>query len=109
MDSDGIDHPVRSGAEEDGLDKDLARYMVEAGLVPPDMTRPGAATHVELKVAYRMRTSGSQHVELAINNNVDTKKYGCHRLLPYVLAPGQTLVIHDPRGTHVYEGKGRRT
>ncbi|GGM78184.1 hypothetical protein GCM10012275_56030 [Longimycelium tulufanense] len=105
IDPDGVDHPVRSGAEDDGLDRELAKFMVERGLVPPQMTNPGGATHVELKVAYRMRSSNTPYAELAINNKIDRERWGCHELLPKVLLPGQTLVIHDSTGTHTYRGK----
>ncbi|WP_159447823.1 DddA-like double-stranded DNA deaminase toxin [Streptoalloteichus hindustanus] len=108
VDQDGIEHSVRSGAEEDGLDQELAYFMWSEGLVRPDMTRPDGSRHVELKVAYRMRVSNTPHAELAINNEIDKELYGCHRLLPRVLAPGQVLVVHDDLGTHVYRGKGGR-
>ncbi|MCP2256370.1 SCP1.201-like deaminase [Streptoalloteichus tenebrarius] len=105
VDDDGIEHTVRSGVEEDGLDKDLARYMWERRLVPAWMTNPGAAQHVEMKVAYRMRESGTRCVELAINNRVDPETWGCDRLLPAVLRRGQMLIIHDVEGTKIYRGR----
>ncbi|MCP2257270.1 SCP1.201-like deaminase [Streptoalloteichus tenebrarius] len=104
VDEDGIEHPVRSGREEDGVDLALAKLMVEQGMVPAIMKNPGGATHVELKVAYRMRASNTQYAELAINNKIDREQYGCHELLPKVLLPGQTMVIHDTTGTHIYRG-----
>ncbi|SHG77365.1 DddA-like double-stranded DNA deaminase toxin [Streptoalloteichus hindustanus] len=105
VDEDGIEHTVRSGAQEDGLDEELKRFMVEASLVPTKYTNLETSKHVEVMVAYRMRLSGTDRAELAINNRIDRMKYGCRRLLPGVLAPGQMLVIHDDDGTHIFKGK----
>ncbi|SHG02311.1 DddA-like double-stranded DNA deaminase toxin [Streptoalloteichus hindustanus] len=69
------------------------------------MTKPGAAKHVEMKVAYRMRESDTTCVELAINNTVDTATWGCDALLSQVLRRGQMLIIHDDEGTKIYRGR----
>ncbi|MFD8493293.1 DddA-like double-stranded DNA deaminase toxin [Amycolatopsis sp. NPDC059657] len=104
-DVDGGEHVVASGAEDDGLHAELADFLVRTGLVPPHMRRPEVAKHVELKVAFGMRRSESSRVELVVNKPVDTDLFGCDRLLPFVLKPGQTLVVHDPEGTKTYKGQ----
>lgn len=106
VDADGIPHTVRSGAEEDGLHTELDAFLIEQRLIPAKWGSVATSTHVELKVAYRMRKSGTRHLTLAINNTVDKALYGCHRLLEWVLPTGYTLEIHDDQGKHTYRGKG---
>ncbi|MGO1056551.1 DddA-like double-stranded DNA deaminase toxin [Crossiella sp. CA198] len=106
VDQDGITHAVVSGTEE-GVSTELGAFLGRQRLIPPRF-RGGVdtITHVELKVAWRMRTSGTSHLTLAINNKVDTGMYGCHRLLAWVLPTGYTLEVHDDLGKHIYKGKG---
>lgn len=102
---DGMEVPVRSGAEPNGIHVELARFMAANSLVPPHIAQPEGAKHVELKTAFRMRQSEMPCAEVAINKEVDTDMYGCDRLLPFVLKPGQTLIVHHPRGTATYMGR----
>ncbi|MCP2258854.1 hypothetical protein LX15_002552 [Streptoalloteichus tenebrarius] len=38
---------------------------------------------------------------------VDKERFGCRQLLPKILTPGQTLVIHAAAGTHIDRGRRR--
>lgn len=106
VDQDGITHTVMSGTEA-GVSAELNGFLTQQRLIPPRfVSGVDTSTHVELKVAWRMRTSGTRRLTLAINNTVDRGVYGCHRLLPWVLPAGYTLEVHDDQGKHVYEGRG---
>ncbi|SHF16952.1 SCP1.201-like deaminase [Streptoalloteichus hindustanus] len=61
--------------------------------------------HVEAEVAWRMRRSGAKRVELVINNEMCRGQLSRVELLPDLLLPGQTLVVHGPRRTRVFRGR----
>jgi hypothetical protein len=67
-----------------------------------------ATKHVEMKVAWRMRQGRVDRVHLVINFEVCEGTLSCTELLPDVLLPGQTLVIHDPLGSFEIHGKDTR-
>jgi hypothetical protein len=84
----------------------IARYLFDTGILP----RPGipfVAMHVEPKVAWRMRTSGRDTVELVINNKVCQGDLSCRKLVEDILYEGQTLVVHDPTEKQPLVFKGR--
>ncbi|WP_367131889.1 DddA-like double-stranded DNA deaminase toxin [Saccharothrix sp. HUAS TT1] len=45
------------------------------------------------------------HVELVVNNEMCQGMYSCRKLVPFILRPGQTLVIHDPVTSRVFHGR----
>jgi nucleic acid/nucleotide deaminase of polymorphic system toxin len=106
-DEDGNSDLVQSGSESSGEDRAIARHLIERGLARPR----GSATvpqHVETKVGWRMRQSGVQRAELIVNNRVCEGMLSCTEVLPEVLLPGQTLVVHDPVGSYAFHGRGTR-
>lgn len=42
-----------------------------------------------------------------MNNQLREGPLSCFDLLPLVLLPGQTLVVHDPVRPHTFHGRGR--
>ncbi|KOV83749.1 DddA-like double-stranded DNA deaminase toxin [Nocardia sp. NRRL S-836] len=81
-------------------------------LIQLGIGRPGASVeaskHVEVKVAWRMRQRGMDHVELVVNNELCNGTLSCSRLLPYVLGPDQTLTVHDPVRSREFRGRDVR-
>lgn len=71
------------------------------------------ATHVEVKVAARMRKDGLSNETVVIDRGVcGTRsfdahaKYTCHKYLPSILPPGARLRVVQPDGTiRHYEGE----
>ncbi|WP_176929997.1 DddA-like double-stranded DNA deaminase toxin [Lentzea albidocapillata] len=98
---------VQSGAEPNGEDRAIAQHLVAIGRVRP-RTFPTAAQHVETKVGWRMRMSGVRRAEVVVNNRLCEGPLSCFELLPLLLLPGQTLVVHDPVRSHTFQGKGTR-
>ncbi|MEU7475314.1 DddA-like double-stranded DNA deaminase toxin [Lentzea sp. NPDC042327] len=105
--SDGRTDLVQSGREPDGEHDRINDHLVDLGI-----GRPGASVeaskHVEVKVAWRMRQSGMNRVELVVNNELCNGVLSCSRLLPHVLGPGQTLTVHDPVRSREFRGKDVR-
>ena len=106
-DEDGHSDLVQSGAEPNGEDRAIAQHLVGIGRVRP-RTFPTAAQHVETKVGWRMRVSGVQRAEVVVNNQLCEGPLSCFELLPLVLLPGQTLVVHDPVRSHTFHGRVTR-
>ncbi|MCR3747575.1 SCP1.201-like deaminase [Lentzea californiensis] len=106
-DEDGHSDLVQSGAEPNGEDRAIAQHLVAIGRVRP-RTFPTAAQHVEIKVGWRMRTSGVRRAEVVVNNRLCEGPLSCFELLPLLLLPGQTLVVHDPVRSHTFQGEGTR-
>jgi hypothetical protein len=106
LDPDGHTELVQSGREPDGEHDHINNHLIAVGAIPP--VRIESTTHVEMKVAWRMRRGGVHRVDLTINNKICTGDLSCTRLLPHVLLPGQTLVIHDPVKSHEIRGKDLR-
>ncbi|MGW6936235.1 DddA-like double-stranded DNA deaminase toxin [Lentzea sp. NPDC054927] len=103
LDPDGHTELVQSGREPDGEHERINAHLVAVGAIPP--IKIEATTHVEMKVAWRMRLGNVDRVDLVINNKVCTGRRSCTGLLPAVLLPGQTLVIHDPVGSREIHGR----
>jgi hypothetical protein len=103
---DGMGDTIASGAETSGLHERLYWFLADRRLLPPWMTQQESTKHVELKVGFMARTSGTGHVRLAVNKPVCQDPWGCAKLLPYVLKPGQKLVVTDPTGSYEFEGVG---
>lgn len=103
LDPDGHTELVQSGREPDGEHERINNHLIAVGAIPP--IKIESATHVEMKMAWRMRQGGVDRVDLTINNKVCTGDLSCTRLLPHVLLPGQKLVIHDPVKSHEIRGK----
>ncbi|GHH55939.1 DddA-like double-stranded DNA deaminase toxin [Lentzea cavernae] len=103
LDPDGYTELVQSGSEPDGEHKRINDHLVEVEAIPPRQVE--TSKHVEMKVAWRMRHSGIDRVDLVINEELCTGRFSCTVLLPDVLLPGQTLVIHDPVKSHEICGR----
>lgn len=106
-DEEGHGDLVQSGAEPNGEDRAIAQHLVAIGRVRP-RTFPTAARHVEIKVGWRMRISGVRRAEVVVDNRLCEGPLSCFELLPLLLLPGQTLVVHDPVRSHTFHGKGTR-
>lgn len=65
--SDGMGDSIVSGADPGGLHERLQRFLVDRKLLPPWMTPQESTKHVELKVAFMARMSGTDHVRLVVN------------------------------------------
>lgn len=85
---------------------EIARHLFDTGILPR-RGMPFVAMHVEPKVAWRMRTSGRDTVELVINNKVCQGDLSCRKLVEDILYEGQTLVVHDPTEKQPLVFKGR--
>lgn len=103
-DEEGNSDLVQSGAEANGEDRQIAEHLVAIRRVRP-RTFPTAAQHVETKVGWRMRVTGVQRAEVVVNNQLCEGPLSCFELLPLVLLPGQTLVVHDPVRSHTFHGR----
>lgn len=98
---------VQSGDAASGEVRAIAKHVADLGLIRPGST-PWVASHVEAKVAWRMRKATTEHVknvELVINNVICQGDLACEELLPDILLPGQTLIVHDLKGTHTFHGR----
>jgi nucleic acid/nucleotide deaminase of polymorphic system toxin len=107
VDEDGNTEIVRSGREADGEHERINGHLVDVGLAPP-IGSLEVTKHVEVKVAWRQRNGGVDRVELVVNNEVCSGIRSCERMLPFVLGPGQTLVVHDPVRTREFRGRDAR-
>jgi hypothetical protein len=66
------------------------------------------ATHVEVKAVSQARQAGLTHATLAVNNTPCPGPFGCDRLLPVLLRPGESLTVHWPGGhSRTYSGRRR--
>lgn len=106
LDPDGHTELVQSGREPDGEHERINAHLVAVGAIPP--IRIEATKHVEMKVAWRMRQGRVNRVDLVVNFKVCEGELSCTDLLPDVLLPGQTLVVHDPLGSFEIHGRGTR-
>ncbi|MFT7841118.1 SCP1.201-like deaminase [Saccharothrix sp. BKS2] len=96
---------VQSGQELDGTHQQVAGHLRSIGFPAALRGRVTMGEHVEGKVAWRQRNSGVGHVELMVNNEMCQGMYSCRKLVPFILRPGQTLVIHDPVTSRVFHGR----
>jgi len=106
LDPDGYTELVQSGREPDGEHERINAHLVAVGAIPP--IKIEAPKHVEMKVAWRMRQGRVNRVDLVINRAVCEGMNSCTELVPDVLLPGQTLVVHDPLGSFEIHGKDAR-
>lgn len=106
-DGDGHTEVVQSGREPDDEHERINDHLKGIGLAPPTGSLE-VTKHVEAKVAWRQRTGGVERVELVVNNEVCGGIRSCERALPFILGPGQTLVVHDPVRTREFRGRDAR-
>ncbi|KOV83109.1 DddA-like double-stranded DNA deaminase toxin [Nocardia sp. NRRL S-836] len=106
-DADGHSDLVQSGREADGEHDRINDHLAGQGVVWPGQ-KAEVTKHVEAKVAWRMRQSEVDVIELVVNKEVCAGMLGCHVTLPYILRPGQALIVHDPVGSHVFQGRDAR-
>lgn len=105
VDPDGNTEIVQSGQDVDGIHQQVADHLRGLGFPASPKGRVTTGEHVEGKVAWRQRNSGVDHVELVVNNEMCQGMYSCRKLVPFILRPGQTLVIHDPVTSRVFHGR----
>jgi hypothetical protein len=105
VDPDGNTEIVQSGQEVNGTHQQVADHLRNLGFPAGPRGRVTMGEHVEGKVAWRQRNSGVDHVELVVNNEMCQGMYSCRKLVPFILKPGQTLVIHDPVTSRVFHGR----
>ncbi|MCP3802278.1 hypothetical protein NLX83_23695 [Allokutzneria sp. A3M-2-11 16] len=99
------EHGVIVGRLVSGTDTDSAeadRLITDAGF----RQQLGIALHVELKALVRMRAGGQRHTTLLINNVPCPGPFGCDKMLPRLLRPGESLTVYGPEG---YRSTYRRT
>ncbi|SDD72468.1 DddA-like double-stranded DNA deaminase toxin [Actinokineospora iranica] len=105
-DEDGTEHVFTSGIDGDA-EKAAAILQSQGAPAAKDGTHP-VATHVEVKVAARMRDGNAKEAVLITNNTGGTCSYqpgqgfGCRQALPMVLPGGAELHVWDP-GTRKFE------
>ncbi len=100
VDKDGNIGQMVSGEDEDAIE---VRRILKAAGVPP-VGEPVTVTHVEMKLAARMRRQRERHMELVVNNEPCVGPYGCDTLLPALLPQGYSITIHGPRESKTYAG-----
>lgn len=103
FDGSGASGHVVSGEDQDA--EEVRHLLRSAGVL--DVGEPVIVTHVEMKLAARMRRAGIRHIDVVINNPPCVGPYGCDSLLPVVLPEGLSVTIHDPRETKTYYGGER--
>jgi hypothetical protein len=81
----------------DDSDAEAARNaLLEEGYPLPG--QPIVATHVEMKVAARMRVQGVTHATMVINHVPCLLDLGCDNLIGVVLPAGSSLTVHGTGG-----------
>ncbi|MGX7825274.1 DddA-like double-stranded DNA deaminase toxin [Actinokineospora sp. 24-640] len=104
IDDDGQEHGPLTSGRKDGY-AEACGDLRALGLAPArgDLW---AATHVEVKLAVRMRRANARRVTLVINNKpCDSGPWSCDRLLSQILKPGQSVIVYYPGGMVTYTGK----
>ncbi|WP_168200599.1 DddA-like double-stranded DNA deaminase toxin [Allokutzneria sp. NRRL B-24872] len=82
-----------SGTDEDSRAAD--GLLAEAGF-----SRLNIGLHVEVKALALMRETGRRHATIVINNECCGGPWGCAKMLPRLLRPGESLTVHGPGGYH---------
>ncbi|MCP3802344.1 hypothetical protein NLX83_24030 [Allokutzneria sp. A3M-2-11 16] len=82
---------LRSGTDETTSTAD--RLIADAGF-----RRLNIAVHVELKTLVWMRANRRQHTTIVIDNEPCPGPYGCDKVMPKLLRPGESLTIYGPEG-----------
>lgn len=70
----------------------------------PEQGAPITVTHVETKVAVRMRGENIRHATVVLNNRPCRDRYGCDTVVPVLLPEGSTLTVHAPNYRKTYTG-----
>ena len=70
----------------------------------PEQGAPITVTHVETKVAVRMRSGNIRHATVVLNNRPCRDRYGCDTVVPVLLPEGSTLTVHAPNYRKTYSG-----
>ncbi|GLY52827.1 DddA-like double-stranded DNA deaminase toxin [Lentzea sp. NBRC 102530] len=73
----------------------------------PEKGPPITITHVETKLAVRMRRENVRHATVVINYTPCRMKWGCDNLLPVLLPTGCTLTVYGPNYRKTFTG-GKR-
>lgn len=104
IDDQGVEHgPLVSGEDED---YEHAKAVLRALQIGPPRGELFAASHVETKLAARLRDSDRTRFTLVINNRpCDTGRFSCDRLLPRILRPDQEVTVYWPGGSGTYRGR----
>lgn len=95
--------PIVSG--EDAESAEVWRALQETRF--PEKGPPITITHVETKLAVRMRREKIQHASVIINYTPCRQKWGCDNLLPVLLPEGCTLTVYGPNYRKTFTG-GKR-
>ena len=107
-DQDGNSDVVQSGQDALGEHQAIAEHLRAEGFPPTGPGRVTTGEHVEGKVAWRLRDSGDVHVDLVINYPMCAGPYSCKNLVPFILKPGQSMTVPDPRRTRTFHGRSTR-
>jgi phage host-nuclease inhibitor protein Gam len=107
-DLDGNSDVVQSGQDARGEHQAIAEHLRAEGFPPTGPGRVTTGEHVEGKVAWRLRNSGDKHVDLVVNFPMCAGPYSCKNLVPFILKPGQSMTVHDPRKTRTFHGRSTR-
>ncbi|HVV20116.1 MAG TPA: DddA-like double-stranded DNA deaminase toxin [Pseudonocardiaceae bacterium] len=92
-------HEIRFTSGEDGDADRVNEILRQVGAAFPGHGAPHpASSHVETKVASRMRDWGVSYGVLVINNpgGVCAGIFGCEQVLDAILPPGATIVVWSP-------------
>ncbi|WP_245556131.1 DddA-like double-stranded DNA deaminase toxin [Actinopolyspora mortivallis] len=73
----------------------------------PDLAMPETSTHVETKVAMRMREAGITHAAVAINNEMCDGPLGCRAAVAAILPKGYVLDVYEPGATRPVRIEGQ--
>ncbi|MEU3596007.1 polymorphic toxin-type HINT domain-containing protein [Streptomyces filamentosus] len=105
--------PDQIHSSKDETTSQISSYLRSIGypLQHPRQNGFYGDTHAESKLAYKMLINGTEHAEIAINNNagVCSVRDGCEDLVAAILPAGHTLTVYYPgkKGwTNVIVGKG---
>ncbi|SFD94773.1 SCP1.201-like deaminase [Actinopolyspora alba] len=73
----------------------------------PDLAMPETSTHVETKVAMRMRESGITYAAITINNHVCDGPLGCRTAVAVILPKSYVLEVWEPAETRPVRIEGQ--
>ncbi|WP_439661619.1 DddA-like double-stranded DNA deaminase toxin [Lentzea sp. HUAS TT2] len=90
---------------EDDESAEVWRVLQETRF--PEKGPPITITHVETKLAVRMRREDVKHASVVINYTPCRMKWGCDNLLPVLLPDGCTLTVYGPNYRKTFTG-GKR-
>lgn len=90
---------------EDAESAEVWRALQDARF--PEKGPPITITHVETKLAVRMRRENIKHASVVINYIPCRLKWGCDNLVPVLLPEGCTLTVYRPNYRKTFTG-GKR-